>query len=153
MEQNTEQRKRKINNDVFIGIFLALFSLFFLRDTAQIHPGAAQFPRMILVVFLIMSIVVTILGVRKTLKPELAKKGDFDFTLKIVKNPIIAFAIIVLYVVLFNTVGFFVSTTIFTPLFMIFYGARKIVPIVATTVGINFFVWVLFVHLLNVFLP
>ena len=152
-EQTTEQQKRKINNDVFIGIFLVLFSAFFLRETTQLHAGAAQFPRMLFVVLLIMSIVVVIFGVRKTLKPELAQKGDFDFTLKVVKNPFIAFALIVLYIVLFNTIGFFVSTTIFIPLFMVFYGARKIVPIVATTVGINLFVWVLFVRLLNVFLP
>ena len=147
------EQKRKINIDVYIGIALALVSAFFLWETGRLRPGAAQFPRMVLVAFLALSILVAALGVRKTLNPALAKKSDFGLSFDIAKMPVIAFAFIVLYLVLLNTVGFFIATTIFTPMFMVLYGARKILPIAATTVGLNLFVWVLFVRILNVFIP
>lgn len=147
------EQKRKINNDVFIGAGLTIFAIFFLRETSELHQGAAIFPRLILTTFLILSIVITALGVRKTLNPALEKKDDFAISIPVVKMPVIAFAIIVLYVVLLNIFGFFISTAIFTPLFMIFFGARKITTIVITTVGINLFVWGLFVQVLNVWIP
>jgi len=147
------EQKRKINIDVYIGIALALVSAFFLWETGRMRPGAAQFPRMVLMTFLALSVLIAALGVRKTLNPALAKKSDFELSFNVAKMPILAFAIIAIYLVLINTVGFFIATTIFTPLFMLFYGARKIVPMVATTVGLNLFVWVLFVRILNVFIP
>jgi len=147
------EQKRKINNDVYIGIALALASAFFLWEAGRLRPGAAQFPRIVFITFLVLSVLVAVLGVRKTLNPALAKKSDFELTFNVVKMPIIAFVFIVIYLVLINTVGFFIATTIFTPPFMILYGARKILPIVATTVGLNLFVWVLFVRILNVFMP
>ena len=147
------EQKRKINNDVFIGAALTIFAIFFLRETAAMHQGAAIFPRLILTTFLILSVLITALGVRKTLNPALAKSADFAINIPTVKMPIFAFAIIALYVVLLNLLGFFIATTIFTPLFMIFYGARKISTIVLTTAGINLFVWGLFVQILNVWIP
>jgi len=145
--------KRRVNKDVYIGILFALLSVFFLWESMNMHPGAGLFPRVIFTLFLILSIVVAGLGVRKTFHPALCTKDDFLLSFRVVKSPLLVFATIVLYVVLLNVWGFYISTSIFLPLFLLLFGERRIVRIVLTTIGTNLIIYLLFVRLLNVVLP
>ena len=148
-----EKKRRKINNDVYIGIFLMLFSGFFLRESAQLHPGAALFPRIILTTFLLFSILITALGVRKTLNPALCTKDDHMLSFQVVKTPFLVFGTMVLYVVLFNVVGFFPATVVFMLTFFLLTGNRRFVPIILVTASTTLLIWFLFVRTLNIRLP
>lgn len=145
--------KRRVNNDVYIGIALALLSAFFLWESINMHAGAGLFPRIIFTLFLFLSLVIAALGVRKTINPALCTKDDYLLSFKVVKSPLIVFGTIALYVVLLNNWGFYISTTIFMPLFLFLFGERRIVRIILTTVGTNLIIYLLFVRLLNVVLP
>ena len=145
--------KRKINIDVFIGIILTAISVFFFMETRKLHPVAARFPTVVYTLFIGMSVLVFILGVWKTLKPERALKSDTLFNFKVIQKPLVVFAIVAGYMVLMNFTGFFISTIIFVPVLMFYYGVRSIRTIILTNIGLNLFVYLLFVRVLRVFLP
>ena len=147
------EKRRKINKDVFIGIALSLLSLFFLWETRDMHEGARIFPRIVFLLLLVLSLVIAMFGVRKTLKPELWGKDDFALTFSAAKMPLFVFAVIVGYIILLNLFGFFISTSIFMPAFLILFGARRILPIVLMTIFTNVIIYVMFVRVLNVMLP
>ena len=81
------------------------------------------------------------------------KPAGKEVTLKEFKNPMLMFVIICVYVAMMITIGFFPATLIFMPVSMLFMGYRRPLPIICTTIGMNLFVWVLFVYSLKVRLP
>ena len=145
--------KRKINNDVFIGLVLAAIAGFFYYEATKIHPAAAQFPKIMLALLFIMSMLLFALGVRKTLKPELWGKSDLSLSFKIIRTPLIVFFIISGYLALMYFTGFFISTIIFIPAIMLYYGVKSIRTILLTNICLNLFVYLVFIRLLNVVLP
>ena len=147
------KEKRKINNDVFIGLFLTVVSGFFYLEASKIHPTAAQFPKIVLGLLFFMSLILMILGVRKTLKPALWLKSDTLLNINVIRTPLLVFVVVAGYLVLMNFTGFFISTVIFVPVCMFFYGVKSIRLIIITNVVLNLFVYILFVRLLRVMLP
>ena len=147
------EKIKKINRDVYIGIGLILFSIFFLIESSKIHPGAAEFPRIILSVLIIMSGMLVINGILNIRNPERMKKSDKPVTFSQIKSPVILAFLALLYVVAIDLIGFFVATTIFIPLFMYFFGVKKPAYILIVIASIDFFIYILFVKLLNVYLP
>lgn len=67
--------------------------------------------------------------------------------------PLAVFVIIAVYILLIKHIGFFVSTILFVPALMVFYGVRNIHLILLTDVLLNLFVYVFFVKILNVIFP
>jgi hypothetical protein len=147
------EQKRKINIDVFIGIALTIAAIFFFTETLKINPGAAKFPRAVYGLFIAMSVLLTINGIRKTLKPSYASKNDFNFNFRVMGAPLAVFGIVAIYMALMYFTGFFISTAIFVPVFMLFYGIKNIRTILITDIALNLFVYILFVQLLRVTLP
>ena len=145
--------KRKINKDVFGGIILAAIAGFFLYETRAMRPVAAQFPRIIFVTLIIMSLLLFALGLRKTFKPELWKETDFLLSIKVVRTPIIFYGIFVGYLVLMHFTSFFIATVVFVPVCMIFFGTKNVRLIILTTVFLNLFMYIVFVRVLRVWLP
>ncbi|MDR2588581.1 MAG: tripartite tricarboxylate transporter TctB family protein [Spirochaetales bacterium] len=145
--------KRKINNDVYIGILLTAVSVFFFIEVTKIHPEAALFPKVMLGTFIILAVLLTLMGVRKTLRPELTLKSDLLLKFSVIRTPLIVFVIVAGYMVLLKVLGFFTATAIFVPAFMIFYGIKSIRTLLITDIALNVFVYVLFVRLLKVALP
>jgi len=150
METNNKQ---KINIDVWLGIILTLFSGVFLYESFKLHVEAGQFPKIIFTVLLILSVLLTVLGVWKTIHPELTLKSDTLFNAKVIQTPVIVFFIIAAYILLIKFIGFFISTILFVPAIMLYYGAKSIRTILLTDILLNLFVYVLFVKLLHVALP
>ncbi|NLZ53977.1 MAG: tripartite tricarboxylate transporter TctB family protein [Thermoanaerobacteraceae bacterium] len=149
----TSVNKCEINIDVFLGIFLSIFSLVFLHESSKIHPEAARFPKLILSISLIFSIFLTIYGMRKTLNTKLKLKSDTLLNFEVIQMPLAVFVIIAVYILLIKHIGFFVSTILFVPALMVFYGVRNIHLILLTDVLLNLFVYVFFVKILNVIFP
>ncbi|MDR1931392.1 MAG: tripartite tricarboxylate transporter TctB family protein [Spirochaetales bacterium] len=145
--------KRKINNDVYIGILLTALSGFLFYETSKIHPEAAQFPKVMIAAFIIMSVLLVFFGIRKTLNPALTLKSDTLLKFRVIRTPLIVFGVVVIYLALIRFTGFFIATFIFVPVFMIFYGVKSIRALILTDVLLNLFVYGLFVRLLKVMLP
>ena len=145
--------RRKINNDLFIGLFLTAVSVFFFFETMKINPMAARFPRVVFGLFIAMSLLLTILGIRKTLRPELALKSDLMISLRVIRTPLAVFGIIAGYMLLMYLFGFFIATAVFVPVFMFFYGVKSIRTILITNVVLNLFVYLVFIRLLRIVMP
>ena len=145
--------RRKINNDLYIGLILTAISVFFLFETMKINPMAARFPRVVYGLFIGMSVLLTILGLRKTLRPELALKSDFMLNFRVIRAPLAVFGILSGYMVLMYFTGLFISTAIFIPVIMFFYGIKSIRTIVLTNIILNAFVYVVFIRVLRIVLP
>lgn len=148
------EKTRKISRDVWIGIGLMAFSGYFLFEATKIPGGAGEFPEGVLTIFLILSALMTIMGVGKTIDPTREKKSDkAEIHFFEIKSPLVVFLITFLYILLIGKIGFFIATTLFIPVIMLYYGVRKYWQILLTTAGLDVFVYVLFVRLLSVVLP
>ena len=73
--------------------------------------------------------------------------------LDIIKGPMAALLVIVVYAVLMKFTGYFVSTAIFLPFGMFALGQRNWKAILGVTVGLELFVYVLFVMQLQLRMP
>ncbi|MGE4352966.1 MAG: tripartite tricarboxylate transporter TctB family protein [Oscillospiraceae bacterium] len=145
------ENKKSVVKEVWIGLALVLIASYFRFIACnQLNKNAAQYPKYIFTLFLLMSLALTIQGVYFSLKPSSYKNKDVPITPAIIKYPMIVFAAVVLYLVMFYYIGFFVATTLFIPLIMLLYGERKVLNIVAVTVCLDAFIYVVFCLLLSV---
>ena len=69
------------------------------------------------------------------------------------KLPLLGYALIVVYILLIDVLGFFVSTTIFMVGYMLFLKMRKPLTLMLVTLGVDVFVYFLFVMQLKLNLP
>lgn len=146
--------KVKIRKDVYIGALLIIFSLFFLWQTMKIekiNSSAAIFPKIALSLMLFFSIIIFILGIKNTLKPQNSSQ-DLEIDWKVCKNPLTVAFITMLYLVLFNYIGFFFASAIYIPILMLFYGIRSIKTIIITDISLNLFIYFLFVIVLKFYI-
>lgn len=145
---------KKITREVYLGIVLSLFSVFFLLETNKMNIRAAKYPRIILVTLLVLSVGLLIQGIYYSIYrdkyEERHGKDNKEIGLAVFGHPLIVFGLIVIYLALFHFTNFFIATAIFTPLVMLWFGERRILPILLTTIGIDLFVYVVFVLLLKV---
>lgn len=151
------KKKVSIVREVWIGLALVLFSVYFLFQCNGLNEKAAQYPRIIISVLLILSAALLIQGLYYTFKPESYYKryGKDNKSIEwgVVTHPLIVFGVTVIYLVLFYFTNFFIATAVFVPLLMLAFGERKVLPILLTTVGLEAFVYLMFVKLLNVYFP
>ncbi len=63
------------------------------------------------------------------------------------------FLLLMLYACIFPYLGFYVSSALFLPLTMFALGARSLVTIPLTTLGVLAFVYVVFERILEVYMP
>lgn len=148
-----EKSKRKVNIDVYIGAGLILFSAYLLYATSSIKPESAKFPMIVIMLLMFLSIVVLVAGIRKTRNPKYVLKSDTLLNLEVVQTPLMVFLLIAGYIILIKFIGFFISTFVFVPALMLYYGMRNIKVIIITDIVLNLFVYLLFTKLLNVMLP
>jgi hypothetical protein len=124
--------------------------------TGDMPEGSAFFPKIILTIFAFFGVLVFIQGVRKSkvYNSENAKKMEEEiFSFLKIKTPMAALLIVLVYVALLKILGFFSATSLFIIAFMYFYQVRSIKKIILTLIGVNVFVYLLFVLQLNVAFP
>ena len=106
---------------------------------------------------LVLSAALLIQGLYYTFNPERYDKryGQSNKSIRwsVVTHPLFVFGATVIYLILFDFINFFVATAIFIPLIMWIFGERKILRMLLTVVGLELFVYLLFVQLLNVYFP
>lgn len=143
---------RKVNSDIVAGLIMIAFGAFFLRETTKFPvPEAAIFPQVALILLILLSIPLVVKGIISTCQKD--KETGRGFPLKEFAGPVIALIMASIYVVGMQTIGFFPSTAIFLPLAIILLGQRSVGIIITTTVGIELFIYFLFVTQLKVYIP
>lgn len=80
-------------------------------------------------------------------------KNVSEISLEEIKYPLIAIVYLLGYIISIKYVGFFVSTFVFLVLFMKFFRIKNHINIFLVSVGINLFIYGLFVNLLKIKLP
>jgi len=148
-----EKKTRKLNIDIYLGAILIIFSAYLLFASGKIKPESAKFPQIVIMLLLALSVIVLVLGIRKTMKPELTLKSDTLLNLDVIQTPVMVFVLIGAYIAAMNFAGFFISTVLFVPVMMVYYGNKNIRTIIITDIALNLFVYLLFVKTLNVMLP
>ena len=136
--------------DLVIGIGVVALGVFMWMQTV-VKKFAAQsksFSRFVLAVFILLGLILIVISIINAKKP-----AGKEVKLREFVNPMIMFAIIVVYVLLMKTLGFFPATLLFMPAVMIYMGYKRPLPMICVTIGMNLFIWVLFVYSLKVRLP
>lgn len=140
----------KIHIDVWMGALLIVLSVIFYMMAGQFsNPDAATWPRLILVCIIILSVMLVIHGLKLT--QQNAEPGTIPAN--VLKGPMATLAMIIVYAIAMNFTGYFVSTAIFLPLGMFALGQRNWKAIVGVTVGLEVFIYVLFVMQLQLRMP
>jgi len=141
---------KNIHANVWIGGVLIILSAIFYGMVGKfVNPSAAVWPRAVLVGIIILSALLVLNGVKQTA----AHADPGLIPLDIIKGPMAALLVIVVYAVLMKFTGYFVSTAIFLPFGMFALGQRNWKAILGVTVGLELFVYVLFVMQLQLRMP
>ena len=141
---------RNIHANVWIGgVLIILSAIFYGMAGKFVNPSAAAWPRAVLVGIIILSALLVLNGVKQTA----AHADPGLIPLDIIKGPMAALLVIVVYAVLMKFTGYFVSTAIFLPFGMFALGQRNWKAILGVTVGLELFVYVLFVMQLQLRMP
>lgn len=143
----------KLHADVYAGIVLILFGIFFYVQSNRLPNGAALWPKIILLLLIMLSTLLVISGIKKTTQAAESDNEPPQATRKWIVKPMLSFAMMVLYVIVMDLTGFFVSTAIFLPLGMYFMKQRSLVLMLSVTAGLEIFVYFLFVMQLKLRMP
>lgn len=143
--------KREIHRDVYIGIFLLIVcAAFLLYGWVSIAaPDARALPCFLLGVMCILSISIIVKGMRATKAAEAGSKFSYSYTIKDVKEPLIAYAVCLAYLALFWWLGFFASTPIFLIVLMRYLKAGSWKKIILITVVYTVILYIVFVPVLG----
>lgn len=143
-------RLKNIHANVWIGVLLIVLSIVFFLMAGQFsNPSAATWPKVILIGIMILSSILVIHGLKLT--GEHASPDTIPCSQ--LKGSMISLACVVSYAVLMNYTGYFVSSAVFLPLGMFALGQRNWKAILGVTVGLELFVYVLFVLQLKLRMP
>lgn len=141
---------RKIHINAWIGTFLIIASAFFYTLTDEFFdPKAATWPRGVLVVTIVLSALLLGHGVyltRRNAAPGIPEG-------RVVAAPLIALIMISAYAAAMQVAGFFVSTAVFLPLAMLAQRQKNWKVILGVTLGLELFVYLLFVVALGLRMP
>jgi hypothetical protein len=143
---------KNIHLDTFIGIFLLIVSVFFYSLTAQMPDDPAVFPKLVLLVLMVFSVLIMCKGITKTIK---AKRDNLmvERYFENIRGPASVYIGLCVYVFLIQLLGFFVASSISSVFFMVLFGIKSYFKIFLLVIGINVFVYLLFVWQLKIALP
>jgi hypothetical protein len=138
--------------DVAIGLAMLLFSIVFYSLTMQMPADPAVFPKLILSVLALFSLLILFSGLAKT---RAAKKERTSFApvFTHVRGPAVTFVALCLYLALINVLGFFTASSLAAIFFMLYFGITSYVQVLLFLVLMNTFVYWLFVWQLGISLP
>ena len=140
----------QIHAEVWLGGILIILAVIFYIMAGQFpNASAAVWPKTVLIGIMILSALLVIHGLQMTKDAD----GNADLGGAVLKGPMASLVMIVAYAVCMSFTGYFVSTAIFLPLGMAALGQRNWKAILGVTVGLELFVWFLFVVQLQLRMP
>ena len=141
---------KQIHAEVWLGEILIILAVIFYIMAGQFpNASAAVWPKAVLIGIMILSALLVTHGLQMTKDAD----GNADLGGAVLKGPMASLVMIVAYAVCMSFTGYFVSTAIFLPLGMAALGQRNWKAILGVTVGLELFVWFLFVVQLQLRMP
>jgi putative tricarboxylic transport membrane protein len=156
-----ESWKRKINFNTAVAIILIVFSitafilipyqiekpkLFMGRSLSTLTPSL--FPRLSIIALFILSVFYLIHSTRLAEKNLFKELGTRSFT-----RVVVTIAVFVGYALLFEPLGFVLSSALVVAVLTIYYGNRNILVTLIVVVGAPLAIYFIFTHALQVSLP
>lgn len=135
--------------DLVIGVVVTIVGIWGWFNTYKMPEATQLYTFSAIGIFTVLGILLIIQSLRRKNVPSEDKPVGWAE----LKNPGFALLQIVLYVLLMDKIGFFVTSTIFMLAMMLFMGYRKPLKMGITTLGMLGFIYVLFVLQLHVTLP
>lgn len=133
--------RKSVSHDLIVGVIFYAFIGFAYYVTTTMLPDSAVFPQMALALLAILNTALVING--------FVKKQSNKFSIKDTMMPLLYFAGIIVYVLLFQWIGYFPSTAIMLAAYMVILKVRPLWKIGAITVGYLIFIYLLFIVWLN----
>lgn len=143
---------KTLHIDVVIGLAILLFSVVFYSLSAQMPADPAVFPKLILSILALFSLLIIWTGVSKTL----SAKNEGIKNIPIfghARGPAVTFIALCVYLALINLLGFFTASSLAAIFFMLYFGIKSYIQVLLVLVLMNTFVYLLFVWQLRISLP
>lgn len=141
--------KLKINSDIIAAALLIILSAVFFKMAGEFsNQQAAIWPKAVLVGIIILSAMLAVKGLKGQKQDEKTR-----FPKGTLAGPIAAVVVITVYAVLMKFAGYFISTTLFLPFGMLALGQRDWRVILSVTIGLEIFIYILFVTQLQLRMP
>lgn len=135
--------------DLVIGIIVTIIGIWGWLNTYKMPATTQLYTFCVTGIFTILGVMLVIQSLyRRNVPTEDKPVHPSEFS-----NPLIAFAVIVIYALMLNRIGFFVSSAIFMVVMALFMGYRKPLKMGITVIGMLGFIYALFVLQLHVSLP
>lgn len=147
-----------LHQDVVSGLVLVAICAILYPLTSGFSGEAAIWPRGVLLLLAALGVLISVKGVRRAAE-ERRGEGAADeeeeetLTPSLLKTPIALLLVVVIYAALLEIIGFFPSTVLFLGGYLWYGGVRDWRVLGGVVVGLNLFVYLLFVVQLNVPLP
>jgi len=109
--------KNNIDQDIYIGIFIAGFSVVIVYLASKISGDSKILPLALAVILAGFGIMITLSGIRKK---QLGKPSEKTLTLAKLKVPAQVYLIIITYFILFYFLGYYTSTAFFLTMMMLY---------------------------------
>lgn len=110
--------KSKIHQDIFIGIFLILFSSVVYLGAKSLPLGARMMPNICSMLISLLACFVIFNGVQKTQRANMQEPVINSLTWTKLKIPAVTYLYLVGYLLLFYLVGYFIATIVFMIMIM-----------------------------------
>lgn len=146
---------KRWSQDIYVALaLLAAGTYLLINAVTKMSKDAAQFPILILIVFMLLSAALLVKGIkdsRDSASQNETLKNQIHFSE--VKMPMAAFLLITIYVVCVDKIGFIAPSLVFAAGMMWFNYVRNKLVCVLVPVGLVGFLYVLFTFILSSRLP
>ena len=150
-----------LTKDMWLGIFLILLAILAFWETLSYPVNSAYFPQFILVLLALLGVATLVKEFARVKKSkaslaqeELAAEEKVPFWKnRMVRRVAMMIFSSLVYMVVMNYVGFFVTTLIYLPVMMRLLGIQKLRTIFLSSGLVVFFIYMIFVAFLNVPFP
>ena len=151
---NGKNQKWRWHSDVYTATVMLLIGLFLGWEALSMPSIPRRFPLLACILICILSLAILVRGiVRTNAAKSTGETFEPVYPWSKVKYALLMMALLISYAVLINVIGFFPATALFVPVCMVVLGVRKPLVIILSTVGINLFIWFLFIKQLHIPLP
>jgi putative tricarboxylic transport membrane protein len=148
------EKLKRIHSNVHIGLLLNIIAVLFYINTSSFRTkDAATWPKMILVILMILSTALLLDGLKKTKEGVEKNEDKPEISSDTVTGVLIGIFMMIAYAILMRFTGFFVSTAIFLPASIWLLGNRNWKAIILVTAGMELFVYLMFVVGLKLRMP
>lgn len=134
------------SKNIAVGIIFIVIALFFFYNTFGLSPQNSAFPRSLSFFLFILGVITLIQGIRTGNTTRKDKPINFTKILAVI-------AVMSLYLLLLEEVGFVLCTTVLIPIISFLLGYRKIIQSLIGSIGFSILIFVLFNSYLSIPLP